>query len=197
MATKEDAMAVLDVLETAGPRRQFFPCCPRDNFLSQIETTMRGLEIKRIVIAERGGRPVGLLAGWDQHAYRQSVVYGYSGWVRRLRPLYNAWQRLRGVPGLPPPGEPLRTLTAALPLVVDDDPAVFAALLGELRRRFAGGPWSHLLVGLHESDPLLAVARRSEAACYTTFLYLVSWPDGDAARTALDHRPMYLELGTL
>jgi hypothetical protein len=74
---------------------------------------------------------------------------------------------------------------------------VFAALLAELRRRYSGGPWSHLLLGLHETDPLLGVARRMEAACYTTFLYLVAWPDGEAQRSALDGRPPYLELGTL
>jgi hypothetical protein len=195
-ATMDDLPALFDLLATIGPRRQFFPCSERDDFLSD-KGMLRGLEMERIIVAERDGRQIGILAGWDQHAYRQSVIHSYSGWVRWLRPLYNVWQRLRGAPGLPPPGEPLLTLTAALPLVADDDPMVFAALLGELRRRCAGGPWSHLLLGLHESDPLLPVARRFEAACYTTFLYLAAWPDGDAARTAIDGRPKYLELGTL
>jgi hypothetical protein len=192
-ATSDDLPPLLDLLATNGPRRQFFPCCECDDILAR----WRGLQWDRIVLAERGGNLLGVLAGWDQHAYRQSVVHSYSGWVRWLRPLYNAWQWPRGVPGLPAPGQPLPTLTAALPLVTDDDPHVFAALLGELRRRCTGGPWSYLLLGLHESDPLLPVARRYEAACYTTYLYLVAWPDGDAARTALDGRAMYLELGTL
>src|SRR5262249_17871801 len=128
-----------------------------DDFLRP-EGAFRGLGPERMVLAERGGRLLGLVAAWDQHAYRQSVVEGYGGWVAWLRSLYNGWQWLRGQPGLPPPGAPLPTLAVALPLVVEADPALFTALLDDLRRRWAGGPWSHLLLGLHERDPLLPVA---------------------------------------
>jgi hypothetical protein len=124
-------------------------------------------------------------------------VEGYTGPLRWLRPLYNFGQNLRGLPGLPAPGQPLPCLTAALPLVADDDPAVFSALVGELRRRCSGGTWTHLLLGLHESDPLLSIACRFESARYTTLLYLVGWRESDAARAALDQRPVYLELGAL
>jgi hypothetical protein len=192
----EDLPPLLDLLATVGPRRQFFPCYRREDFLSS-EGALRGLTLSCLVLAERAGRPIGLLGGWDQSSYRQSVVHHYSGWVRGLRPVYNVWQWLQGRKPLPSPGQPLRCLNVALPLVADDDPAVFAALLTELRNRLAGGPWSHLLLGLHESDPLLPLARRLAAACYTTFLYLVSWPDGADRLRALDNRPMYLELGTL
>ncbi len=187
---------MLEFLATQGPRRQFFPQYERDDFLSA-DGRLRGLDLSRIVLAERQGRLVGILAGWDQQAYRQSVVHGYSGWLRWLRPLYNFGQKLRGLPGLPASGQPLHCLTAALPLVVDDDPEVLSALIDELRRRCSGGTWTHLLLGLHESDPLLSVAKRIEAARYTTLLYLVGWHDSDAARAALDQRPVYLELGAL
>ena len=86
---------------------------------------------------------------------------------------------------------------AALPVVADDAPAVFSDLLSALCQLCRGGPWSHLLVGLHERDPLLSVARRFQSACYTSLLYLVCWPDGDPARLALDGRAEYLELGSL
>ena len=85
----------------------------------------------------------------------------------------------------------------AMPLVAEDDAAVFGDLLGRLRELCGGGPATHLLLGLHERDPLLAVARRFQAACYTSLLFLVCWPDGDAARLALDGRTEYLELGSL
>ena len=125
------------------------------------------------------------------------MVHAYSGWLRWIRPIYNLASRLRGSAGLPTPGQSLRTLMAALPVVADDDPAIFAALLAELRARCAGGPWSHLLLGLHERDRLLHVAQRLQSACYTSLLFLVCWPDGDAARLAVDARPPYLELGSL
>jgi hypothetical protein len=195
-ATSADLSAVLGFLITFGPRRQFFPLYRHEDFLAQ-GGLMCGLELDRVLLAERGGNIVGILAAWDQHTYRQQVVHGYSGWMRTLRPLYNLAAWLRDSPGLPRPGQPLRVLLAALPLVVDDDPVIFGDLLETLRERCGGGPWTHLLVGLHERDPLLAVARRFQSACYTSLLFLVCWPDGDAARLALDGRPEYLELGSL
>jgi hypothetical protein len=66
-----------------------------------------------------------------------------------------------------------------------------------LRHRAAGGPWTHLLVGLHEADPLLSVMRRYQVACYRTHLFLVCWSDGEEARVAVDGRAPYLEAGSL
>ena len=86
---------------------------------------------------------------------------------------------------------------AALPVVAEDDEDVFAALLETLRHRAAGGPWTHLLIGLHEDDPLLRVAQRYQAACYSTHVFLVCWRDGEEARAALDGRAPYLEAGSL
>ncbi len=95
-----DLPAVLEFMATAGARRQFFPRYGPDDFLSA-GGQLRGIELERLWLAERGGRLVGTLAGWDQHAFRQSVVHGYSGGVRWLRPLYNVVQHVRGLPGLP------------------------------------------------------------------------------------------------
>ena len=195
-ARSADLPAMLDFLNSVGRRQQFFPLYRQEDFLAP-DGLLRGLELDRTLLAERGGRLVGLIAAWDQHAYRQQVVHGYSGWLRAVRPLYNLTARCRGSAGLPAPGQPLRTLIAAFPVIADDDPAVFSALLTALRCLCGGGPWTHLLVGMHERNPLLPIVRRFQSACYTSLLYLVCWPDGDAARMALDGRPIYLELGSL
>jgi hypothetical protein len=158
---------------------------------------MRGLSLDKMLLAERGGRLVGTLAAWDQHAYRQSVVHAYHGWLRWARPLYNIWACLRGQRGLPRPRGAFRYLTGALPVVAEDDEKVFAALLEELRNRSAGGPWTHLLIGLHEADPLLRVAQRCQATGYVTHFFLVCWPNGEEARAAVDGRVPYLEAGSL
>ena len=92
---------------------------------------------------------------------------------------------------------PIRHLIAALLLVESDDPLIFQELLGTLVQRTSGGPWEYLLVGMHESDPLLAAPRRYPAEHYTTNLYLACWDDGEPFRQTLDARPRYLELGSL
>jgi hypothetical protein len=195
-AKAEDLTALLEFLAAAGPRRQFFPRLEANDFLSP-EGAMRGLSFDQLLLAERGGRLVGTLAGWDQHSFRQTVVYAYRGWLRCVGPLYNACAWLMGWPGLPRPGDAFHYLMGALLVVAEDDENVFATLLEVLRCRAAGGPWTHLLVGLHEADPLLRVLRRYQAACYRTHLFLVCWPDGEQARVGVDDRAPYLEAGSL
>ena len=195
-ATAEDLPAVLDFLATVAAQRQFFPRLEANDFLSP-EGTMRGLSFDKLLLAERGGRLVGTLAGWDQHSYRQTVVCAYHGRLRALRPLYNAWAWFINRPGLPKPGQAFPYLMGALPAVAADDDNTFAALLEDLRRRAAGGPWGYLLIGLHERDPLLRVVQRYQPMCYMTHLFLVCWPDGEEARCAVDGRTPYLEAGSL
>jgi hypothetical protein len=195
-ARMEDLPAVLAFLAATGPRRQFFPRLEANDFLSP-DGMMRGLSLDNLLLAEREGRLVGTLAGWDQHCYRQSVVHAYGGWLRWTRPLYNAWAWVRGRPGLPRPGGAFRYLMGALPVVADDDANVFTALIEALLDRTAGGPWTHLLLGLHEADPLLRVAQRFQTTCYQTHLFLVCWTDGEPARAAVDGRAPYLEAGSL
>lgn len=195
-AREEDLPAILDFLVEEGSRRQFFPRLEATDFLSP-QGMMHGLSCDQVLLAERQGRLIGTLAGWDQHRFRQSVVHAYRGWLRWARPLYNAWAWWRGRPGLPPPGGTFRYLMGALPVVTDDDANVLAALLEALRDHAAGGPWTHLLVGLHETDPLRQLLQRLQAACYRTRLFLVCWKDGEKERAMLDGRVPYLEAGSL
>jgi hypothetical protein len=195
-ATAEDFSAVLDFLREVGPRRQFFPRLEPGDFHSPAGA-MRDLPCDNLLLAQRRGRLVGMLAGWDQHSFRQSVVHAYHGPLRWLRPLYNTWARCVGEPALPRPGDTFRYLMGALPVVAEDDEHVFASLLAALRRHSAGGRSSHILVGLHDSDPLLRVVKRHQAACYLSYLYLVCWQDGESARVAVDARTPYLEAGSL
>jgi hypothetical protein len=195
-AQMEDLRALTAFLREHGPRRQFFPVYEEQDFVEE-SGVFKDLRPEDVLLALRGGAVVGTLAGWDQHGYRQTVVQGYEGVFGWARPCFNVWAKLRGLPPLPAPGEEIRSVTAALPVVAGDDPAVFAALLGELRARRAGGLWDYLTVGLHEADPLLPVLRASRPVWYVTRLYLVCWDDGESFRQALDGRPPYLELGRL
>jgi len=195
-ANQRDLPAVLNFLNAEGPRRQFFPRLTEQDFLSA-DGILRDLFLDNLLLAERAGRLVGTLAGWDQHGFRQSVVQGYRGWLRAARPIYNAWQWLCNRHGLPAPGLAFRYRMGALPVVANNDEEVFAALLKALRDRSAGGPWSYLLVGLHERDPLLPVVCRLQTTSYVTRLFLVCWKDGETARAEIDSRVPYLEAGSL
>jgi hypothetical protein len=193
-ATADDLPAVLCFLETVGPRRQFFPRYQASDFFTDCGT-MKDLRPTDLLLAYRRGQLVGMLAGWDQHRFRQTVVHRYEWPLGWLRPFYNAWATGFHKPRLPGAGDSFRYLTAALPIVAEDDAHVFARLLEALLS--AAGTWDYALLGLHETDPLLSVAKTYRATWYTTRLYLVCWEDGEKVRAALDGRPPYLELGAM
>jgi hypothetical protein len=188
-----DVPAIVDLLARSRPRRQFFPVYEEGDLFAPAGI-FRDLRPEDVWLAWRGGALVGMLAAWDQHAYKQSVVVDYAPLAGWLRPLYNAWAALSGGVPLPRPGSPLRYRTAALPVVDEDDATVFRTLLASVR---AALPEGLLLVGLHESDPLWPIVRRGGGSCYTTRLYLVDWGDGAELRARLDATPPYLELGCL
>lgn len=195
-AVADDLATILAFLAAQGPRRQFFPCYTPQDFFTP-HGALRDLRPADLLLAFRGEQLVGTLGAWDQHGFRQNVVLGYSGFLGWSRFPYNGWARLRGLPGLPRPGEPFRHLTAALPLAADDDPAVFAALVDAVMSHAADRDASYLLLGLHATDSLLPIAQTRCATCYTTQLYLVCWDDGESLAAQLHGRVPYLELGSL
>ena len=195
-ATALDRDCLITFLQAVGPARQFFPCLGPEDFF-EAASTFRDLAPRDLLLAFRRGRLVGTLGSWNQQGFRQSVVESYARLLGWLRPFYNAWATLSGRPRLARVGEPLRCLMAAIPTVLENDATVFEALVEALLARASGGSADYLLVGLHETDPLLPVARRLAAESYVTRMYLVSWEDGQSFRARLDDRPSYLELGFL
>ena len=125
------------------------------------------------------------MALWDQSAYKQSVVRGYSGWLRAAAPL------------LPRPGTKLRSAFASLISVAGDDPLIFKSLLRETYSTAARRGFDYLLVGLDIRDPFLSVARSYPHVAYPSRLYLATWPDGGPLYEPLDARPAYVDIATL
>jgi hypothetical protein len=192
----DDLPDILDFLQTWGPRRQFFPDYGEQDFFRD-EATFKDLRPHDLLLARRGRRLVGMIGAWDQHGFKQSIVEGYGSALRWVSPVYNLWAQVRGRPGIPRPGAELRYLTAALPVVADDDPDVFLVLLRAVLARASGGEYQYLMLGLHDSDPLLPSARRLRGRTYAGQFYLTCWEDGEELRQRVDERPPYMELGSM
>ena len=75
------------------------------------------------MVARRGKKIVGVMAVWDQAAYKQDIVDAYSPTLRRLRPVYNLVARLLGAHPLTPPGQAIQLAFAACICIANDDPA--------------------------------------------------------------------------
>ena len=144
-----------------------------------------GLRLDDVVVARRHGRIAGVMALWDQSAYKQSVVRGYSGWLRALAPV------------LPRVGHSLRSAYASLICIANDDRGLFDSLLRDVYNLAHVRGFEYLLVGLDVRDPLLPVAGAYRHVFYGSRLYLASWPDGGLSHDPLDNRPAYVDIATL
>jgi hypothetical protein len=135
------------------------------------------------------------MASWDQAAYKQDVVESYGPVLRRLRPAYDLGARLFGVPRLTPPGQTIPLSFAACVCVVNDDLVVMRALLAACARSARARGKAFLMLGLADSDPLLAAGRGTLHVTYHSDLYAAAWSGEPLSR--LDGRIPYIEIAAL
>lgn len=195
-ATKEDAPVILAYLREEGRLRQFFPEYTEDDFGSTGKL-LRGLDWNDIYLAFRDNELVGVLAAWDQQAFRQWMVSAYALWLKVLRGPYNVLAKLVSLPQMPEPGQALNFFTLSLVCIRHSDRGVFNLLLDEIVRQ-KQGRYSFFLAGLHERDPLLAELKTCRHFSLPSRLYVVCWEDGEATFKKIDRQKIpYLELGAL
>jgi hypothetical protein len=191
-----DRDAIIAFLNAHAARRQFLPAYDRQDLFSN-GGLLLGLHPADILLAICDGEIVGTLGCWDQRSFKQIIVQGYSRWLSRLRPIYNAWAALWRHPMLPPAGSTLPASLSAIPAVQSDWSDVFEQLLETTIERLAERGEPLLLVGLHQSDPLLQSARKYAGRAYVTTMYLVYWPEHVPDIDRLQRLVPYLELGSL
>ena len=90
-ATEEDRDQILDFIRAEGPRRQFFPAYEPGDLQSQCGL-LRELPLNNIYVARIESKLIGLLASWDQRAFKQTVIHGYSNSL-------GIWCGRRGISG--------------------------------------------------------------------------------------------------
>jgi hypothetical protein len=189
----ESLEGIVGFLRQHGPRRQFFPAYRLEDFKD--DRTLRGLRPQDILIARRAGSIVGVMAAWDQSAYKQDIVDSYGPGLRRVRPLYDMAARLIGAQPLTPPGRAIPLTFAACICIANDDPAVMRALLSACMRNAHRRGKAFLMIGLADEDPLLPVARRFLHIPYHSDLFAVA--RSEEPLTRLDGRIPYIEIATL
>ena len=140
-----------------APTRQFAPVLDADALAAWIAGAP-GLDVGDYVVAtDEAGRIVGFVGVWDQSSFKQMRVVGYSPRLALVRRAFNAAAPLVGAPALPEPGGALPALATVH--LCAGEPRVLRALLLESYRRYRGGPFAFLTVGLDVRDPLLPATR--------------------------------------
>jgi hypothetical protein len=177
-------------------RRPFAPLWSASDLAAR--GRLRGLGADDFRVVEEGGRIVGAAALWDQRAFKQTVVDGYGGGLRRVRPLVNLGLRALGRPLLPPPGSVLPLAFVAAFAVTGDDEGAACALVEALRREARRRGLTALVVAFTAGHPLrLPLRRRFAARPYRSVLYSVHWPDDPPPPLPTDAGEPFVEAALL
>jgi len=184
---------IVAFLRRYGPTRQLYPAYSAEDFIGG--TVLRGLAVEDIMVARRSGAIAGVMAVWDQAAYKQDVADSYGPALRRLRPGYDLLARVMRAQPLTRPGDAIPLAFAACTCVADDDTGIMRALVGACARRAYERGKAFLMLGLADDDPLLPVAQRLVHVTYRSDLYAFSWTVDPS--TVLDGRVPYIEIATL
>lgn len=123
------------------------PCCGTRSF----RINQEALSIGNFLIAERGGKLLGIMGLRDQSGFQRLKVHGYPPVVSAMRPFWNAASEIIGGVPLPRTGSvlPLRKATAIA--CENDDPVMLPAMLANA---LAGNDHRLLLLGMSAVDPL-------------------------------------------
>lgn len=183
----EHAPAILECLQRNLSRLQFSPFWSAENLFSPVQTP--NLHPQDFFLATQSGRVVGCIALWDQTPFKQTVVRGYSGSMRRSRGVINLVSRIIDVPYLPPVGTPIRFCYASHLAIDDDNPRIFASLLRAAYNETSRRGFNYFMIGLSEANPLRAVLTKSyRHITYPSQIYLMAWEDGLDAIGQVDGR---------
>jgi hypothetical protein len=188
---EEHATAIVDCINRNNARKQFAPHWTCDSLF------FSNLSPADFFLAFDGDHLVGCLACWDQGSFKQTVVRGYSGPLKRWRKLLNAFSRFGVAPYLPEPNTPLRYSHASHIAVDDDDQVVFEALLRAIYNYNHEQKYDYFMLGLAESHPFRTTVETYHPLTYNSQIYLVDWNDAGELLENIDQRIPGLEIAVL
>jgi len=192
-ATAADVPAMQTFFDAEAPRRNGYPVYDLQKLMAG-DPYYAGLSIGDYALALRNGQIIGMLAGWDQKAYKQTRIVGFKPIVKLLRPFYNLYVGLTGGFKLPPVGGALNYLTLYNILIANDDHTVFRGLIDWVMSH-QGQKYDAVATALTHGDPLEDVPRSYKRQKLFSSNFWLSY--GEDPRPGIDQRPLYVELGRL
>lgn len=175
-ATDIDLPHIAELLLRQGAENQFASVWTHDALRAAISAGW--MRAKDFLVLRREGGIRACVAIWDQSAWRQTVVSGYSPWLRRARPLINCAAVLSGLPRLPPAGGALRAAYLSHLAVDEAAPEDLLALITAARAEAHRRGLSLLFLGLASDHPFSGWARKLRRQReFRSQLYVVRWPE--------------------
>lgn len=156
--TPADLPRMVDFLNAHNVSRQFAPVHRLDDFTPG--GRWRDFHVEDFFLVQDGSKLLGIAGVWSQSRFKQTRLLGYSGKWRMLYHLSRLAHRVLPVPRLPSPGEFFQFGYASFLAIPSQEPEVFHVLMHALREEASKRGWMHLLLSLHERDPLFPMLKR-------------------------------------
>ena len=186
-----DEMAAL--WSTVAPLRQLAPVLSATSLAHWIRQAP-GLDISSYRLARSAsGDLLGFFAVWDQRAFKQLTVVGYSGRMRAARAAFNMLCPFVGAERLPAPGSPLQCVSVANVCVPSDRGDVLSALVMSAYGDLRAARCSFMNIGLDTRDPLCRAMTGLLAQPTDVNVYMMNVRSG-MLRDPLDGRPIHYEI---
>lgn len=179
--------AILECLRRNLPRYQFAPHW--DNSLLFDSELTPGLTPGDFVVVSKEGAVLGCAALWDQGAFKQTIVRGYSRRVTCFRWLINLLAPLSGLPYLPPLNSKIKHAYLSHLAIEQDNQELFRVLLRTIFNDAVAQGYRYFMLGLCDNHPFLEQTQKQYSHVdYRSILYLVTWDLDHDPKLGLDDR---------
>jgi hypothetical protein len=158
---------ILSFLKKEGTRSDFFPDLSAGAYAGGL------LQPESFFAIFDKGELAGICSLPDIKKYKQYKMEGYSRSFGMLRVPLNAYYALRRLYSIPRKGEEIKLAIAGFPVVRDDNPEIFKALLLHVYNSLSGSGQHYLSLSLHEKSPLIKSLSRFPKINYTSRLCIV------------------------
>jgi hypothetical protein len=186
---------LVDLLNNHNREQQFAPFWSEDELAALQPLGLQPDDYRCIGDSRRIDAVAAL---WDQRAFKQTVIRGYTPSLMRARPVLNLVARLAGGTKLPAVGKIVSNAFVAQLALTQNNPDTMIQLISALLRGAAQRGIELLTLGFAANDPRMAVIRKSfRGREYHSRLYVVRWPGCGGSAQDLDGRWIAPEVALL
>ncbi len=177
---------LLECLDKHGRDYQF---APRWSVVELSALQSLNLKADDFQVMRNGGRINACAALWDQRAFKQTVIRGYTPWLALARPAVNFAARILGTTRLPAVGSTLAHAFVSHLAVEPENSDALIGLVSKLRMCAAGRRIEFLTLGFAANDQHLTLLRHKfNCREYRSRIYVVRWPGLGGSACELDGR---------
>jgi len=193
-----DALDFGELFECLDKHGRDYQFAPRWSGVELSALQSLNLKSDDFQVMRNSGRINACAALWDQRAFKQTVIRGYTPWLALARPAVNFAARILGTSCLPAVDSTLAHAFVSHLAVEPENSDALIALVSKLRMCAAGRRIEFLTLGFAANDPRLTLLRRKfDCREYRSRIYVVRWPRLGGSASELDGRCLGPEVALL